>query len=135
MAKTEVNTGKMIVIGGSSGSLQVIIHILGNLPKDYPIPLLLIIHRAYSTDSMLLDLLAMKSNITVREVEEKDKVSAPCVYLAPIDYHVLIEKDETFTLDYSKKINFSRPSIDVSFISAAAVYGKNLTGILLSGSN
>jgi len=135
MAKAEVNMGKLIVIGGSSGSLQVIIYILGLLPKDYPIPVLLIMHRAYSVDSMLLDLLALKSNIMVREVEEKDKIISSCVYLAPADYHVLIEKDETFTLDYSEKLNFSRPSIDVSFISAAAVYGKNLTGILLSGAN
>jgi two-component system chemotaxis response regulator CheB len=84
---------------------------------------------------MLLDLLALKSNIKVREVEEKDKILPSCVYLAPADYHVLIEKDETFTLDYSEKLNFSRPSIDVSFISAAVVYGRNLTGILLSGAN
>lgn len=135
MAKAEINKGKLIVIGGSSGSLQVILHILGRLPKDYPIPILLIIHRANSSDSMLLDLLVAKSNIPVREVEEKDKIVAPCVYLAPADYHVLIEKDETFTLDYSEKLNFSRPSIDVSFISAAMVYHEKLTGILLSGAN
>jgi two-component system, chemotaxis family, protein-glutamate methylesterase/glutaminase len=135
MAKAEVVMGKLIVMGGSSGSLQFIIYILGRLPKDYPIPVLLIIHRAYSIDSMLLDLLVLKSNIQVREVEEKDKIVPSCVYLAPSDYHVLIEKDETFTLDYSEKLNFSRPSIDVSFISAAMVYGKNLTGILLSGAN
>jgi two-component system chemotaxis response regulator CheB len=84
---------------------------------------------------MLLDLLVSKSNISVREVEEKDNILPSCVYLAPADYHVLIEKDETFTLDYSEKLNFSRPSIDVSFISAATVYREKLTGILLSGAN
>jgi two-component system chemotaxis response regulator CheB len=135
MAKAEVNKGNLVVIGGSSGSLQVIIYILGRLPNDYPIPVLLIIHRAYSIDSMLLDLLVLKSNIKVCEVEEKEKIVPSCVYLAPVDYHVLIEKDETFTLDYSEKLNFSRPSIDVSFISAAEAYGKNLTGILLSGAS
>ena len=135
MEKAEVNKGKLVVIGGSSGSLQVIINILGRLPNEYPIPVLLIIHRAYSNDSMLLDLLVLKSNLTVREVEEKDKIIPSYVFLAPADYHVLIEKDETFTLDYSEKLNFSRPSIDVSFISAAEVYGKNLIGILLSGAN
>jgi len=135
MAQAEINRGKLIVIGGSSGSLQVILYLLGRLPNNYPIPVLLIIHRAYSIDSMFLDLLLLKSNIMVREVEEKDKIAPSCVYLAPADYHVLIEKDETFTLDYSEKLNYSRPSIDVSFISAAEVYGKNLTGILLSGAN
>jgi two-component system chemotaxis response regulator CheB len=135
MAEAKVNMAKLIIIGGSSGSLQVVIHILGSLPDDYPIPVLLIIHRANSSDSMLTDLLSLKSNLTVREVEEKDKIIPSCVYLAPADYHVLIEKDETFTLDYSEKLNYSRPSIDVSFISAAQVYGKNLIGILLSGAN
>jgi two-component system chemotaxis response regulator CheB len=71
----------------------------------------------------------------VREVEEKENILPSCVYLAPADYHVLIENDETFTLDYSEKLNFSRPSIDVSFISAAMVYHEKLTGILLSGAN
>jgi two-component system chemotaxis response regulator CheB len=135
MAKAKVNMAKLIIIGGSSGSLQVVIHILSTLPDDYPIPVLLIIHRGNSSDSMLLDLLTLKSNLTVREVEEKDKIIHSCVYLAPPDYHVLVEKDETFTLDYSEKLNYSRPSIDVSFISAAEVYSKNLTGILLSGAN
>ena len=135
MAQAEINRGKLIVIGGSSGSLQVILYLLGRLPDNYPIPVLLIMHRAYSIDSLLLDLLLLKSNIMVREVEEKDKIAPSCVYLAPADYHVLIEKDETFTLDYSEKLNYSRPSIDVSFISAAEVYGENVTGILLSGAN
>jgi two-component system chemotaxis response regulator CheB len=135
MAKAEVNKEKLIIVGGSAGSLQVILHILQHLPDDYPIPVLLIIHRAYSNDSMLLDLLGAKSNLAVREVEEKDKIISSCVYLAPADYHVLIEMDETFTLDYSEKLNYSRPSIDVSFISAAMVYGKSLIGILLSGAN
>jgi two-component system, chemotaxis family, protein-glutamate methylesterase/glutaminase len=135
MAKAEVDKGKLIVIGGSAGSLQVVLYILGHLPNDYPIPVLLIIHRANSNDSMLLNLLGAKSNLTVREVEEKDIIIPSCIYLAPADYHVLIEKDETFTLDYSEKLNYSRPSIDVSFTSAAMIYGKNLIGILLSGAN
>jgi two-component system chemotaxis response regulator CheB len=135
MAEAEINEKKLIVIGGSSGSLQVILQILGKIPNDYPIAILLIIHRGNSSDSALLDLLISKSKLPVREVEEKDKISPYCVYLAPADYHVLIEKDETFTIDYSEKLNFSRPSIDVSFISAAQVYGKRLTGILLSGAN
>ncbi|HEY4936668.1 MAG TPA: chemotaxis protein CheB, partial [Puia sp.] len=80
-------------------------------------------------------LLKLKSKLPVKEVEEKELISPAHVYLAPADYHVLVERDKTFSLDYSEKLNFSRPSIDVSFISAATVYGKKLTGILLSGAN
>ncbi len=126
---------QLIAIGGSSGSLEVILHILARLPADYPLAILLVIHRGNSPESVLTDLLLVKSNLPVREVEEKDRIRPACVYLAPADFHVLIEKDKSFSLDYSEKLNFSRPSIDVSFISAAIVFGRSLTGILLSGAN
>jgi two-component system, chemotaxis family, protein-glutamate methylesterase/glutaminase len=135
MAQGEINHKQLIVIGGSSGSLQVVLHLLANIPAHFPAAILLILHRGYSLDTMLPDLLVLKSKLTVHEVEEKEKIVAAQVYLAPADYHVLIEKDESLSLDYSEKLNFSRPSIDVSFMSAAAVYGERLTGILLSGAN
>lgn len=135
MAESEIKSRQLIAIGGSSGSLGVILHILASLPSDYPLPILLVIHRGNSTESVLMDLLQVKSNLPVREVEEKESIRPACVYLAPADFHVLIEKDKSFSLDYSEKLNFSRPSIDVSFISAATAFGSNLTGILLSGAN
>ena len=135
MEESEINKNRLIVIGGSSGSLQVVLDVLDRIPSNYPVAILLILHRGNSNESLLTDLLIVKSNLPVREVEEKEKISAPHIYLAPADYHVLIEKDKTFSLDYSEKMNYSRPSIDVSFISAAEVYGEKLTGILLSGAN
>ena len=135
MEESEINNSRLIVIGGSSGSLQVVLEILTRIPSSYPVAILLILHRGNSFESLLTDLLIIKSNLPVREVEEKEKIIAPHVYLAPADFHVLIEKNKTFSLDYSEKLNYSRPSIDVSFISAATVYGEKLTGILLSGAN
>jgi two-component system chemotaxis response regulator CheB len=135
MAESEIKSRQLIAIGGSSGSLGVVLHILTRLPADYPLAILLVIHRGNSPESVLMDILQSKSNLSVREVEEKESIRPAIVYLAPADFHVLIEKDKSFSLDYSEKLNFSRPSIDVSFISAAAVFGVNLTGILLSGAN
>jgi two-component system, chemotaxis family, protein-glutamate methylesterase/glutaminase len=135
MAQSKMKNQQLIAIGGSSGSLQVILHLLGNLPAHFPAAILLILHRGYSLDSMLPELLLLKSTLPVHEVEEKEKIVPAQVYLAPADYHVLIENDGSFSLDYSEKLNFSRPSIDVSFISAAAAYGERLTGIVLSGAN
>nr|WP_315824569.1 chemotaxis protein CheB [Paraflavitalea speifideiaquila] len=57
------------------------------------------------------------------------------IYIAPTDYHLLLEKDRSFSLDVSEKVNYSRPSIDTTFESAAEVYGPSLLGILLSGAN
>ena len=135
MAENKINNSRLIVIGGSSGSLQVILHIFSHLPEHFPVPILLVIHRGNSYESSLLDLLILRSVLPVREVEEKEEILADRVYLAPADFHVLIEKDRTFSLDYSEKLNYSRPSIDITFISASEAYGSGLTGILLSGAN
>lgn len=126
---------KLIVIGGSAGSLQVIFKLFKNIKQDFKIPFLLVLHRNNSFDSALEELLAFKTDLAVKEAEEKELITEGIIYICPADYHVLIEKDHSFSLDYSEKINFSRPSIDVVFASAADVYKEGLICILLSGAN
>jgi two-component system, chemotaxis family, protein-glutamate methylesterase/glutaminase len=135
MAKDQITKPELLLIGGSSGSLGIVLSILTALPENYPVAIMLVMHRNNSRESLLNEVLGIKSNMPVIEVEEKEPIRASTVYLAPADYHVLIEKDRTFSLDYSEKQNYSRPSIDVSFTSAAEVYGPHLMGILLSGAN
>lgn len=125
---------KLIVIGGSAGSLDVILKILPALMISNA-ALVFVLHRKSSADSTLIDLLAAKTHLPVKEVEEKDMVTAANIFVVPGDYHLLFETDFTFSLDYSEKINYSRPSIDVVFQSASDVYGENLLCILLSGAN
>lgn len=84
---------------------------------------------------MLEELFSFKTEIPVREVEDKTLLEPGYIYIAPSDYHLLFEKNGLISLDVSEKINFSRPSIDVSFESAADVFGPSLVGILLSGAN
>ena len=129
------NHDKLIVIGGSAGSLAVLFKLLPKLRSDLSIPILIVLHRRSSGDSSLADLLATKTNIPITEVEDKDQILPSHIYLAPSDYHVLIEKDLTFALDYSEKVNFSRPSLDVTYESAADIYGESVVGIILSGAN
>lgn len=124
-----------LVIGGSAGSLDVLFKLLPLLRADLPFPAVLVLHRRNSGDSSLSGLLASKTLNPTREVEDKDPVSPGTIYLAPADYHLLIEYDHTFSLDYSEKIHFSRPSIDVTLESAAEIYGPGLVAILLSGAN
>ena len=69
------------------------------------------------------------------EVDDKDPILPGRIYIAPADYHLLIEKDLTFSLDDSEKVNYSRPSLDVTFESAADVYAKGVVAIILSGAN
>ena len=126
---------KMLVIGGSAGSLDVLMDVLPNLRKDIDFPIVIILHRKKDSESLLADLLSSRSPLPVNEIEDKQPILPGVIYLAPPDYHVLIEKNDTFSLDVSEKVNFSRPSIDVSFESAADAYPNEIAGLLLSGAN
>lgn len=135
MEKDLINKFRMIVIGGSAGSLQVILRLLPELRVSLPVTIVIILHRKPSSDETLVELLSSRSMMPVAEVDEKDPILPGHIYIAPADYHLLIEADQTFSLDVSEKVNYSRPSIDITFESAAEVYGPALLGILLSGAN
>jgi two-component system, chemotaxis family, protein-glutamate methylesterase/glutaminase len=125
----------LLVIGGSAGSLSVVLKIMPLLKPDVSFATIIIFHRKHSEDSALIEVLGGRTDCVVKEVEDKDDILPGHVYIAPADYHVLIEKNKSLTLDFSEKINYSRPSIDVSFESAAEAYGKHLVCLLLSGAN
>jgi two-component system chemotaxis response regulator CheB len=124
-----------LLIGGSAGSLDVLLKVLPALRTDLAFPVLIIIHRKNGADSLLPELLSGKTRLTVKEAEEKEPLLPGVIYIAPSDYHLLVERDHTLSLDYSEKINYSRPAIDASFQTAAEVYQDRLACILLSGSN
>jgi two-component system chemotaxis response regulator CheB len=126
---------RLLAIGGSAGSLQVILSLLPAFGEGFPMPVLVILHRNGVFESSLEDLFASRTTMPIREVEEKEILQNGVAYICPADYHVLLEKDHSFSLDYSERINFSRPSIDVTFRSAADVYGPGLICLLLSGGN
>src|ERR1019366_6769016 len=126
---------KLVVIGGSAGSLQVILSFLAALPADFPLPVLIVLHRNGVFESNLEDLFASRTRAPVKEVEEKELIIPGTIYVCPADYHVLLEKDHSFSLDFSERVHFSRPSIDVTFRSAADSFGEELVALLLSGGN
>jgi two-component system chemotaxis response regulator CheB len=126
---------KLIIIGGSAGSLQVILGIISAIGPGFPLPVLIVVHRNGVVDSSLEELFAARTRAAVKEVEEKEPIVDGTIYLAPADYHVLIEEDLSFSLDYSERVNFSRPSIDVTFRCAADVFQKDLVCVILSGGN
>jgi two-component system chemotaxis response regulator CheB len=126
---------KTLLIGGSAGALTVVLQIVQSLTPAMNVSALVILHRKSTEENVLLDVLTSKTKMEVRETEDKDEMMPGVLYIAPADYHVLIERDGTMTLDDSEKINYSRPSIDVSFESAAEIYGPSLVCVLLSGAN
>lgn len=135
MEEAVMNKHELIIIGGSAGSITALMRLLPVLAPHMHLPMILVLHRKENEESILAEVLANKTHKTVKEIEEKETIQPDTIYLAPADYHLLLEKNRTFSLDFSEKVNYSRPSIDVSFESAADVYGSSLIGILLSGAN
>lgn len=135
MAQGEIGKSKLVLIGGSAGSLEALLDIVSSLNNEAQVPIVLVLHRKSSSDSLLSDLLSTKTKVTVKEIEDKEKIQASHIYVTPGDYHILFEADGTMALDDSEKVNYSRPSIDVAFESAADIYGPALTCMLLSGAN
>lgn len=135
MAENDVAKYKVVVIGGSAGSLEVILKILAGIHGPIQQSIVIVVHRKHSSDSILADLLSDKADMPVREVEDKEPVLPATIYIAPPDYHLLFESTSMFALDSSEKMHYSRPSIDVTFESAAEMFGPACVGILLSGAN
>lgn len=92
-------------------------------------------HRKAHSASILPVLLQQFSAMEVIEIEDKTEIKNNKLYIVPADYHLLFEDKKIMSLDSSEKMNYSRPSIDVTFKSAAEIYGENLVGVLLSGAN
>lgn len=126
---------KAVIIGGSAGSFRVITRILNALPKHYPVPVLLNLHRLKHVRSGFVEALSIKSGIPVVEPYDKESIKPGIAYLAPSNYHMYIELNKKIALSTEEAVNHSRPSIDLSFETAAHTYNKNLLGIILSGAN
>jgi len=124
-----------IVIGVSSGGMNALKFIFSALPADFCIPIIIVQHLSSRSDAEWIKLLNDKSNLAIKEADEKEKIETGNVYIAPSNYHLLIEKDKTFSLTIDERVNFARPSIDVLFESAAEAYKNKLIGIVLTGSN
>ena len=124
-----------VVIGVSAGGLAVLSGILGGLPAGFPVPVSVIQHRSKEERTLLEEVLQARCAIRIRQAEEKESIRGGVVYFAPADYHLLIEKDRSFSLTCEGPVNYSRPSIDLLFESAAEAYGDALIGIVLTGTN
>jgi two-component system, chemotaxis family, protein-glutamate methylesterase/glutaminase len=135
MAEDAVNNLKVVAIGGSAGSLEPVLEIIQQLPDSPGAVFIIVVHRKNDKESILQNLIAQKTKLTVVEVEDKEMIQPNTIYLAPADYHLLVENESIFSLDASDKIHFSRPSIDVTFESIAEIFKDRVIGILLSGSN
>jgi two-component system, chemotaxis family, protein-glutamate methylesterase/glutaminase len=125
---------EVIVIGGSAGALDVLMAVLPAM-TDHDTPIVITLHLASAQPSILPSLLGHATPRVAQEIEDKMPMRRGGLYVAPPNYHVLLERDGTLALSVDDPVQFSRPSIDVLFESAADAYGSAVAGVLLSGAN
>lgn len=124
----------VVAIGTSWGGLAALTKLLGDLPADFSIPVVVVQHRSTDSERLLGQLLQDATDLRVCEIEDKDALTSGTVHLAPANYHVLID-DGYASLTLEEPVRFSRPSIDVMLTSAADTYGSAVIGVVLTGAN
>ncbi|MGF6876280.1 chemotaxis protein CheB [Paraburkholderia sp. MM5477-R1] len=126
---------QLVVIGGSAGGIEVLKVLLAALPARFAAAVMIVAHLPPDSPSYLVPAIAHRCALPVLEPDAGELILPGRVYVAPAGYHMLVEVDRTVALSTAAAVRFSRPSIDVLFESAAAVYGERLLAILLSGAN
>ncbi len=124
-----------VVIGASAGALDALSVVLPALPADFRLPLMIVVHMPSDKKSVLAELLRSKCRIAVTEADDKEPIVGGTAYIAPPDYHLLVEADKLLSLSSDEPVLYSRPSIDVLLESAADAYGPALIAIILTGAN
>ena len=129
-------TGRdLVVVGSSWGGLEAVGRLLAGLPAGFAAAVAIAQHRSPGfQDGTLSALLDERGQLPVREAEDKDPIEPGRAYLAPADYHLLVEADG-FSLSIDERVQYSRPSVDVLFESAADAYGERAVGVILTGAN
>ena len=126
---------RAVVIGASAGGVGALMTVLGALPADFPLPLAMVLHLRPDAGNFLADILNRHALLQVRQAEEKEHLRPGVAYLAPPNYHLLVEEDRSLALNVDERVNFARPSVDVLFDSAAHAFGPALIGVVLTGAN
>lgn len=127
---------KAIVIGGSAGSIPVISKILSEIPIGFKTPIIICLHRMKNFPEGMKEVISTNFKGTLIEPNDKDPIQCGHAYIAPSNYHLLVNKDgKSLCLSTDDLLNFSRPSIDITYSSFSTAFKKNLLGIILTGAN
>jgi two-component system chemotaxis response regulator CheB len=130
-----MNVFEAVVVGSSAGGIRALGSLLAPLPNDFPLPIIVVQHLHPESESYLPKILATHCALTVKQAEEREIIQAGRVYIAPPNYHLLIEEDHSFSLSLEPPVRYARPSVDVMFETAVYAYRDKLIGIILTGAN
>ncbi len=135
LENTDRQRYEAVVIGASAGGVKAIEVLLSLLKKNSCLAFIIVQHMSPTSDDFIVQHLNENSELTVKQADEKETIQKGVAYIAPPDYHLLVEEDKTFSLTVDEKINYSRPCIDLMFETAARAYESSLMGVVLTGAN
>jgi two-component system chemotaxis response regulator CheB len=133
--KQQWANSRILLLGGSAGSFKLLFRLVKLLPPNLNKTVIIIIHRKKNFFSEIEKLFAENSRMLLREISDKEPIMGNTIYIAPANYHSLVENEGFFSLDVSDAVWYSKPSIDVTFESVAEVYKERVTAVLFSGAN
>lgn len=123
------------MIGSSAGGLNALKTLFNELDEKFRLPVIIVQHISPDAENYLIHILNDQKKLQVKEADEKEKPERGNAYIAPPNYHLLLEPDQSFSLTIDERVNYARPSIDVLFETAAEAYRDKLIGIILTGAN
>ncbi len=133
--KKHLQKSRCIAIGVSAGGTNALTKLFKKISKDFLPPVVIVQHLHPHQGNYYIHFFNSKCQLTIKEANDKEPIQQKHIYFAPPNYHLLIDDDHTFALSIDARVNYSRPSVDVFFDSAADVFGNKLTGIILTGAN
>jgi two-component system chemotaxis response regulator CheB len=128
-------TYKAVVIGVSAGGLEALTLLLPTFKKDFPLPIFVVQHVGDDASGFLCSHLAARCQLKVIEPDDKQPIKPGVIYIAPSGYHMIVDSPQTISLSVDPRVNYSRPSIDLLFQSAAEAFQESLIGVVLTGAN
>ncbi len=124
-----------LVVGASAGGIYALSTVFSSFPQDFPLPVLVVQHMHPHLKSQLAHILQKKTALKTQEAEEKESIKSGIIYIAPPNYHLLVELDRSLSLSTDGRVNYARPAVNVLFESAADAYQDRLIGLILTGAN
>ena len=131
--KTSQSVIKAIFIGTSAGGVTALNTIFKLLPEGFQVPVIVVLH--LGDKKLIQSAFYCPKGVILKEADEKEPILPGYIYFAPAGYHLLVENDYTFSLSTEEKVQYARPSIDVTMDTAADAYGPSLLGVILTGAN
>jgi len=133
--KSATHNYRLVTIGCSMGGMKALEVIFQALPEDFPLPIAVVQHRYRTSNESLPEYYRRHSHLSVVDALDKQWIQPGHVYLAPADYHLLVDPEGELSLSVDERVEYARPSIDVLFESAAEAFGEGVIGVVLTGAN